>query len=167
MTHAFSRRLPILLVAVLALASVLALSACNDDHEPTAKPVPTAIPTATPTPTAKPVPTAIPTATPTPMPVTFTGLGIYNDNVFVLPVSEDLAVDGVTTPLLLEEYTKRFYEHFNDEFDFLFVARNLVHGVDVQEAPDRYIGVKNDVQGIGKRVFSIQTVGVLQEDSKV
>ena len=72
-----------------------------------------------------------------------------------MPISEALAVDGVTTPLLLEEYTKRFYAHFKDEFDFLFVARNLVYGVDIQGGPAAfYIEVKNDVQGIGKPLFS-------------
>ena len=90
----------------------------------------------------------------TPVPVTFTEPGIFNDNVFVLPISDALAVDGVTTPLELEEYTKRFYAHFEDEFDFLFVARNLVHGVDILEGSAFYIGVKNDVQGIGEPLFS-------------
>ena len=70
--------------------------------------------------------------------LTVSGLGasdptpLYNDNIFVLPVSEGLAVELVAVPLPLEEYTKRFYEHFKDEFDFLFIARNLFHGVDVQ-----------------------------------
>ena len=45
----------------------------------------------------------------------------YNDNVFVLPVSEDLVVDGVAIPLPLEEYTKRFYEPFQGR------VRLLVH----------------------------------------
>ena len=44
---------------------------------------------------------------------------IWNDNLFVLPVSEDFVVDGVASSLPLEEYTKRFYEHFEDNFDFL------------------------------------------------
>ena len=123
---------------------------------PTARPTATAtpVPTARPTATATPVPTARPTATATPVPVTFTEPGIFNDNVFVLPISDALAVDGVTTPLELEEYTKRFYAHFEDEFDFLFVARNLVHGVDILEGSAFYIGVKNDVQGIGDPLFS-------------
>ncbi len=75
-----SQRLLLLLIAVLALASVLALVAC-DDTEPTAthSAIPTATPTQTATPTTAPslVPTAIPTptqavkstATPEPTPV--------------------------------------------------------------------------------------------------
>ena len=59
-----SQRLPLLLIAVLALASVLALTACSDDPEPTPTPTQTPVPTATPTATPTPVPTA-PTAKPT------------------------------------------------------------------------------------------------------
>ena len=118
----------------------------------TPTPVPTATPTATPTPI--PTPTAIPTPTPTATPVTFTEPGIYNDNVFVLPVSEDLVVDGAAIHLPTEEYTKRFYEHFEDEFDFLFVARNLVYGLDTLGICADYTLVKNDVQGIGQPLFS-------------
>ena len=46
---------------------------------------------------------------------------IYNDNVFVLPVEENVAAlwtnFGNSPPL--QDYAARFYEHFNDEFDFL------------------------------------------------
>ena len=41
---------------------------------------------------------------------------IYRDNVFVLPVGDDLIVDQ---PLNLAKYVDRFYEHFEDAFDFL------------------------------------------------
>ena len=80
---------------------------------------------------------------------------IYNDNLFVLPVSKDVVVDGVASFLPLEEYTKRFYEHFEDNFDFLFVASNLVESFDMRWGPSGYyISVKNDVQGIGLPLFS-------------
>ena len=79
---------------------------------------------------------------------------IYNDNLFVLPVSEDFVVDGVAISLPLEEYTKRFYEHFEDNFDFLFVASNLVDSPDILGASGYHISVKNDVQGIGVPLFS-------------
>ena len=82
-----------------------------------------------------------------------TGPLIYNDNLFVLPVSEDFVVDGVASFLPLEEYTKRFYEHFEDNFDFLFVASNLVRSGDMLGV-SYYISVKNDVQGIGEPLFS-------------
>ena len=76
----------------------------------------------------------------------FTDPQIYNDNVFVLPVEENLAAGN----LPYRDYVARFYERFNDEFDFLIFISN------VQE-PDQgslwpfaaYDFVKNDVQGIG------------------
>ena len=79
---------------------------------------------------------------------------IWNDNLFVLPVSEDFVVDGVAISLPLEESAKRFYEHFEDNFDFLFVANNLVASVDILGPKGYYIPVKNDVQGIGSPLFS-------------
>ena len=76
----------------------------------------------------------------------FTDPQIYNDNVFVLPVEGNLAAGN----LPYRDYTARFYERFNDEFDFLIFISN------VQE-PDQgslwpfaaYISVKNEVEGIG------------------
>ena len=53
------------------------------------------------------------------------------------------------------EYTKRFYEHFEDNFDFLFVASNLVSSPDILGVHGAYHSlVKNDVQGIGAPLFS-------------
>ena len=161
----------VLLAGAILLA--LLLPGCSDEPTPspvakilpsstaTATSVPTATATAalTPAPTSMatptPTPTTTPTATPTPtaMPVTFTEPGIYNDNVFVLPVSEYLGVFD----LPLEEYTKRFYEHFEDKFDFLFIVRNLVPGDYTHDPCGHtavYGGVKNDVQGIGQPLFS-------------
>ena len=71
---------------------------------------------------------------------------IYNDNVFVLPVSENIAA-GNLNDLPLKDYVTRFYEHFNDEFDFLMFVRNLPQG----GAPGGagYYNVKEDEQGIG------------------
>ena len=85
---------------------------------------------------------------------------IYNDNVFVLPVAENLAAlwtdFGDSPPL--EDYTARFYEHFNDEFDFLIFFAN-VRRREIELEPGSYDGaffnhVKNDVQGIGLDTFS-------------
>ncbi len=83
---------------------------------------------------------------------------VYNDNVFVLPVLEDLTAGQ----LQLRDYAVRFYEYFQDDFDFLFFVSNLslfnhnpfeptwwkpeYHG--------RHVGVMNDVQGIGQEMFS-------------
>ena len=83
---------------------------------------------------------------------------IYNDNVFVLPVADNLTAlwtdFGKSPPL--EDYAARFYEHFNDEFDFLIFFPNvdldrLVPG-SINGA--FYHSVKNDVQGIGLSMFS-------------
>ena len=80
---------------------------------------------------------------------------IYNDNVFVLPITESLVVDRAPSALAIPDYTQRFYRHFKDEFDFLLVVRNLTNGVDFDGVScARYIAVRNDVQGIGSRLFS-------------
>ena len=83
---------------------------------------------------------------------------IYNDNVFVLPVAKNVAAlwtDFGNSPPL-EDYVARFYEHFNDEFDFLIFIANvdfdrLVPG---SITGAFYSSVKNDVQGIGLSIFS-------------
>ena len=51
------------------------------------------------------------------------GPQIYNDNVFILPVTEDIAA----TELPLWDYAARFYERFDDEFDFLVFVSNVSH----------------------------------------
>ena len=87
-------------------------------------------------------------------------LQIYNDNVFVLPVSENLATlwtrSGNSPPL--QDYAARFYEHFNDEFDFLIFFANVLRR-EIELEPGSHDGaffnhVKNDVQGIGLDTFS-------------
>ena len=88
---------------------------------------------------------------------TFTDPQIYNDNVFILPVTEDLAAlwtRSKTPPL--QDYAVRFYEYFNDEFDFLMFLPSLS---DTQLDSKAYPGafyrhVSNDVQGIGRPIFS-------------
>ena len=84
--------------------------------------------------------------------IVFTEPQVYNDNVFVMPVTENLAAGNLPR----KDYTSRFYEYFNDEFDFLLFVPNLAPG---QHEPGvnvaaYYIGVKNDVRGIGKSVFA-------------
>ena len=75
---------------------------------------------------------------------------IYNDNVFVLPVAEDLATDE----LPLRDYVARFFEHFDDEFDFLILVSNLDYWSDQRGYSGIYAAVMNDVEGIGQPVFS-------------
>ena len=82
--------------------------------------------------------------------IVFADPQVYNGNVFVMPVSENLAAGN----LPLKDYASRFFERFNDEFDFLMFVPNLAPG---QHAPGvdvkaYYAGVKNDVQGIGKSI---------------
>ena len=84
--------------------------------------------------------------------IVFTDPQIYNGNVFVLPVSENLAADD----LPLRDYAERFYDHFNDEFDFLMFVPNLQPG---QHEPGvnigaYYAGIRNDVKGIGESTFT-------------
>ena len=83
--------------------------------------------------------------------IVFTDLQIYNDNVVVLPVSEDLAVGN----LPLDKYATRFYEYFSDAFDFLIFIPSLYWSqLDLEAFQGAfYSGVRNDVQGIGKEIF--------------
>ena len=53
--------------------------------------------------------------------VVFSDPEIYNDNLFVLPVDGNLASGGWSAV----DWTRRFYEHFDDDFDFLVFVANL------------------------------------------
>ena len=73
---------------------------------------------------------------------------VYHGNVFVLPVAESLA----RVRLPVRKYTAKFYEHFDDAFDFLMFVANV-------ESPYQgifgtYHPVRNDTAGIGQRIFS-------------
>ncbi len=73
---------------------------------------------------------------------------VYNDNVFVLPVAESLA----RVRLPVRKYTAKFYEHFDDAFDFLMFVSNV-------DSPDQgvfgtYRPARNDTAGIGQETFS-------------
>ena len=89
----------------------------------------------------------------------FTEPQIYNDNVFVLPVAENLAAlwpDFGNEPPL-EDYAARFYGRFRDEFDFLIFFANVRR--ETQLEPGSLDGgffahVKNDVLSIGLSLFS-------------
>ena len=74
--------------------------------------------------------------------------------MFVLPVAENLAINLYDAPL--KEYAARFYEYFNDEFDFLVFVGN-VNSVQLEPRTPHggyYSGVNNDVEGIGSAIFS-------------
>ena len=80
--------------------------------------------------------------------IVFTEPRIYKDNIFVLPIEEDLA--GGNLPY--RDYAARFYEHFNDEFDFLIFVSNVKEQGSLWPFA-AHIGISNDVQGIGLDVF--------------
>lgn len=86
---------------------------------------------------------------------------IYNDNVFVLPIAENLTAGN----LPLSDYSAHFYEHFSDQFDFLIFIPNLTH-YQMQRSDwanrNFYQGVYNDTKGIGKDSFFSSAYGSAQ-----
>ena len=72
---------------------------------------------------------------------------IYNDNVFVLPLTEDL----VAAEYGMADLSVRFYEYFSDEFDFLIFLPSVLN----TQIPDYTFSAffdgspSNDVKGIG------------------
>ena len=83
--------------------------------------------------------------------VVFNNPQIYNDNVFVLPVTENFAVDSTDLPL----YAVRFYEYFSDAFDFLIFIPSLIRSDLDSEAFKGafYQYVSNEIRGIGRDIF--------------
>ena len=92
---------------------------------------------------------------------------IYDDNVFILPIWDDLITARTLNPL---DYTKRFYEHFDDEFDFLIVVTSLyqfeaqwMKRSGLRSAPrdssPRYFPVSNQVRGIGRTIIPLAERG--------
>ena len=75
---------------------------------------------------------------------------IYNDNLFVLPISES----PLSASFRLADYANDFYEHFRNEFDFLMVISNIELGEDwLRPYSGSYFAVSNDVEGIGVDSF--------------
>ena len=77
----------------------------------------------------------------------------YDDSIFVLPVSIDLATEAENFDI--SSYVASFYGRFRDEFDFLFIISNLERG-EYRARPYSGISivVRNSVQGIGKRIYT-------------
>ena len=71
------------------------------------------------------------------------GLLVYNDNLVVLPAPESSE---------FRAYTSSFYEHFEDEFDFLVLV--ATDGFEGKDSGGYYLHVANDVQGIGLPIYS-------------
>ena len=87
---------------------------------------------------------------------------IYNDNVFVLPIAENLAAGN----LPLADYSAHFYEHFSDQFDFLIFIPNLTHFETDRDGWNyfgRYHPVYNDLKGIGKGSYFNSEYGSAQK----
>ena len=80
------------------------------------------------------------------------GPQIYNDNVFVLPVSENVVL---TADLQIQDYVVRFYQYFEDGFDFLMILSNLKSSEDSESLYyGRYLSVRNNAEGIGQNTYS-------------
>ena len=89
--------------------------------------------------------------------VVFSEPQIYNDNVFVLPVSANLAAGN----LPLTDYASNFYQYFSDDFDFLMF---FPHVYREQLDPEAFRGAyfvhtKNDFEGIGLSTFFLNEWG--------
>ena len=163
-------RILILLTLSLIMAVVVACDLMLVPTQPpptatVAAPVPTATLVVDTTPTATPEPLnevivvpaeavlvvdTTPTATPEPLHVESQ---IYNDNVFILPVAEDLLADPIFPQ---RESAIRFYEYFEDRFDFLILVGNLDHSETVGPKGFKltYSSLSNDVRGIGMEITS-------------
>ncbi len=84
--------------------------------------------------------------------IVFTDPAIYNDNVFVMPVTENLAAGN----LPLDKYAVRFYEHFSDAFDFqIFIPSLNGSQLDPEAFGGAfYASVSNEVQGTGQSIYA-------------
>ena len=78
---------------------------------------------------------------------------VYNENVVVMQVEEDVSMPGVANSLA--SYSAEFYEWFEDEFDYLLFMSNL--STYEEGRAFRYAGVyfsvMNDTDGIGVSRF--------------
>ncbi len=80
------------------------------------------------------------------------GPQIFNNNLVVLPVSENLVTDQYSSTAFLAP----FYQHFEDEFDFLLLVSNLDYQEDqVRSYSGQNQRIRNDVEGIGIRTYSL------------
>ena len=87
---------------------------------------------------------------------------IYNDNVFVLPIAENLAAGN----LPLADYSAHLYEYFSDQFDFLIFIPNLNYYQKDQDGWNfygRYNFVYNDLKGIGQGTYFVSEYGSAQK----
>ena len=76
---------------------------------------------------------------------------LYGDNVLVMHVPDDLTRNA---SLRFKTYARHFYRWFEDSFDALIFVTNTDYGESDVWYSGIYIGVKNDVDGIGAGVYS-------------
>ena len=90
-------------------------------------------------------------------------------NVTVMEVSgryDAVNPDGTINDLSRREVAKEFLRLHTDQYDFLVIFSNFDYPMPMAEAAAFYLGIKNDVQGIGKSIFdssaSFGSAGKLQ-----
>ena len=94
---------------------------------------------------------------------------VYNDNVVVLQISENIIRDDgagggphpitFTFNLPIDEYARQFYGVFDDAFDFLMFFANVDESVSGRGSFNTFRLVRNEIQGIGVRRFFTRGVG--------
>jgi len=57
---------------------------------------------------------------------------------------------GTTTPLSLQTITRKFYEYFSDDYDFVSILTSF----GALNGTNFHVDARNDVQGIGKSIFN-------------
>lgn len=82
---------------------------------------------------------------------------VNNGNVSVMEVTGtyDIAsVDGSINPVPRQEIAKRFIQLHDDTYDFLVIFTTFPIAMPEEGSQGFYLGVKNDIQGIGRALFN-------------
>ena len=76
---------------------------------------------------------------------------VYNDNLFILSVTQH----SVTEEPPIQYYVTCFYRYYVDGFDFLMLLDNVGDDEDITlPYHGIYASVRNDVEGVGQRIYS-------------
>src|SRR6266540_5001675 len=65
----------------------------------------------------------------------------------------DAKINGITNAIPREVIAKEFYKAHKDEYDFLVIFTNFDFVMPDSEAWAFYLGVRNNIQGIGQKIF--------------
>ena len=86
-------------------------------------------------------------------------LQVYNDNVIVMDVEEDVGTIDVLDSM--RDYASDFYHWFEDEFDYMLFLSNLSSSQVTDAFPylGLYTPVMNDTRGTGRQIFLDNTYG--------